>query len=75
MLASWKVDIIVLTESILYSSLPTKEFFIKGYSKPFRFGRNRNGVCVLLYIREDIPCMELKLHSHAHDIEEIFVEA
>ena len=35
--------------------------------------RNRKGE-ILLYIREDIPCKELKLHMHPHGIEGIFVE-
>ena len=33
-----------------------------------------NGGGVLLYIREDIPCEELKLHRHPHDTEGIFAE-
>ena len=36
--------------------------------------RNRNGGGILLYIREDIPCKELKLNTHPHGIKEIFVE-
>ena len=31
------------------------------------------GSGVLLYIREDIPCKELKLHRHPNDTEGIFV--
>ena len=43
-----KVDILVLTESILDSSFPTNQFIIEDYSKPFRFDRNRNGGSILL---------------------------
>ena len=43
MFASGKVDILDLTESKLDSSFPTNQFLIEGYSKPFRFDRNRNG--------------------------------
>ena len=69
-----KIDILVLTESKLDSSFPINLFFIECYSKPFRFDRNRNRGGVLLYIREDIPWKELKLHRHPHDIEVIFAE-
>ena len=50
------------------------QLLIEGYSKPFRFARNRNGDGFLSYIREDIPYKELKLGRHPHDIEEIFAE-
>ena len=43
-----KVDILVFTESKLDFSFPTNQFLIEGYSKPFRFGRNRNGFGILL---------------------------
>ena len=60
-----KVDILVLTETKLDNSFPTNQFLIEGYSKPFR---------LLVYIREVIPCKELKPHSFAEDIEGIFIE-
>ena len=69
-----KVDILVLTETKLDNSFPTNQFLIEGYSKPFRLDRSRNGVGLLVYIREDIPCKELKSYSFAEDIEGIFIE-
>ena len=69
-----KVDILVLTETKLDNSFPTNHFLIKGYSKPFRLDRNRNRGGLLVYIREDIPCKELKSHSFAENIEGIFIE-
>ena len=56
------IDILVLTETKLDSSFSSNQFILEGYSKPFRLDRNRNGG-LLVYIREDIPCKELKLHS------------
>ena len=55
-----KVDNLALTKSKLDSSFPTNQFLIEGYSKPFRFGRNRNGGGILFYIKKDISCKELK---------------
>ena len=45
-----------------------------GYPKPFRFDKNRNGVGVLLYLREDLACRELKSDNLPNDIEGIFIE-
>ena len=55
------IDILVLTETKLDSSFSSNQFILGGYSKPFRLDRNRNGGGLLVYIREDIPCKELKL--------------
>ena len=69
-----KVYVLVLTETKLDNFFPTNQFLIEGYSKPFRSDRNRNGGGLLVIIREDIPCKELKSHSFAQDIEGIFIE-
>ena len=69
-----KVDILVLTETKLSDSFTSNHFLIEGYSKPFRLDRNRNGRGLLVYIKEDIPCKELKSHSFAEDLEGIFIE-
>ena len=66
-----KVDILVLTESKLDSSFPTNQFLIECFSKAFRFDSNRNGVSIPLYIMEDTPRKELKLHRHPLNIERI----
>ena len=67
-----KVDISTITESNLGSSFTATQFLIDGYSKPFRFDRNQNAVGVLLYVREDIACRELKSDKVPNDIDEIF---
>ena len=54
-----KVDILILTENKFDSTLPTSQFLIEGYSKPYRFDRNRNGGVVLIYVEEDIPSKHL----------------
>ena len=41
---------------------------MQGYSKPYRFDRNRNGVVVFIYVREDIPSRELKIHNTSEHI-------
>ena len=73
-LSQGRVYILVLIETKLDNSFPTDHFLIEGYLKPFRLDINRNGGGLLVYIREDIPCKELKYLSFAKDIESIFIE-
>ena len=69
-----KIDILVITETKADSNFPLNQFAIQGYSKPYRFDKNRNGGVVYIYIREDIPNRELKIHNTPQDIESIFIE-
>ena len=69
-----KVDILTITESKLDTSFRTTQFLIDGYSKPFRFDRNRNAVGALLYVREDIACRESRSNRFSNDIDEIINE-
>ena len=39
------------------------QFLIKGFSDPFRIGRNVHGGGILLYVREDIPTKILSKES------------
>ena len=43
-----KADILVITETKLDSTLPTSQFLIDGYTKPYCFDRNRNGGGILI---------------------------
>ena len=67
-----KVNMLTITESKLDSSFTATQFLIDGYSKPFRFDRNRNAVGILSYVREDIACRELKSDKLPSDIDGIF---
>ena len=69
-----KVDILTITQSKLDISFRTTQFLIDGYSKPFRFDRNRNAVGVVLYVREDIACRESRSNDFSNDIDEIINE-
>ena len=42
------IDILVIVETKLDASFPESQFFIEGYSKPYRYDRNRNGGGVLI---------------------------
>ena len=69
-----KINIFVITETKTDSAFPLNQFATQGYLKPYRFDRNRNGGGAFIYVREDIPSRELKIHNTPEDIESIFIE-
>ena len=73
-IVSGNLDILVVTESKLDNSFPDGQFLMEGYSPPFRLDRNANGGGILIYVREDITCRELKDHPSLNDLEGIFLE-
>ena len=66
------IDILIISETKLDESFPQPQFYIDGYSKPFRLDRNSRGGGVIAFIREDIPCKRLFLPNI--NIEAIFFE-
>ena len=48
------LDIMLISETKLNNTFPEGQFFIKGYSRPYRLGRTANGRGLILYIREHI---------------------
>lgn len=69
------VDILIIGESKLNSSHPTLAILIDGFREPFRRDRDiNNGGGILIYVRQDIPCVQLKKHNFDEDIEGMFVE-
>ena len=65
------IDILMISETKLDSSLPNGQFQIHGYSELYRFDRNRNGGGILVFIREDIPT---KLTDSQIKIQWFFIE-
>ena len=48
-------DILIITDTKLDDTFPLSQFHIDGFSTPYRLDRNRNGVGIMIYVREDIP--------------------
>ena len=69
-----KLDIFMVSETKIDDSFPENQFIIEGYSKPFRRDRNSHGGGLLIYVRDVIPCKELKLKNIPDNIECIFIE-
>ena len=64
----------MLSETKLDASFPRGQFFIKGYTNPYRLDRTANGGGILLYIRENIPSTLVNFPGATGDIENLFVE-
>ena len=64
----------IINETKLDATCPVNQFFINGFSTPYRLDRNRNGVEIIIYVREDITSKMLTKHMFADDIESLFVE-
>ena len=73
-LISGNIDVLVLNETKLDSSFPTEQFFIQGFSPPYRVDRTGNGGGTMIYVREDIPSKELTRHTFKDHVEGIFIE-
>ena len=64
----------MVTKTKLDETLPLGQFYVEGFTMPYRLDRNRNGGRVIIYVREDIPSKILKKHKLPHDNEDIFIE-
>ena len=67
------IDIILISVTKIDHKFPTAQFFIKGFSAPYRKQRNRTGGGLLLSVREDGPSKILNPKSKT-DIETLSVE-
>ena len=50
-----KIGELMTSESKIDDSFHDSQFFIDGYSAPYRLHRNRNGGGIMLFVRNDIP--------------------
>ena len=63
------IDALMAAETKIDNSFPKGQFFIQGYSEPFRLDRNSNGGGLLVYVKEDIPSKQLKSFKFEDDME------
>ena len=68
---SSNVDIIKISEAKIDETFPARQFYIDGYTPPYRLDRNCNGGGLMIFVREDIPS---KLIENSNSIEGIFLE-
>ena len=77
-LVQGNLDIFLCSETKIDSSFPPGQFLIDGYWCPFRRDRDPRGVTrgggILLYVRDDIACKEIKVNTLPNDIECLLIE-
>ena len=67
------IDVLMVSETKTDDSFPVGNFFIDGFSTPYRLDGDSNGGGIILYVREDIPSNLLATDEKNH-IESFFVE-
>ena len=67
------IDIIFISETKIDNTFPSSQFMVDGLSKPIRLDRNDKCGGIMLFMREDIPCKQLK-PVRMSNIEGIFIE-
>ena len=66
------VDILMLPETKLNSTVPSTQFLINGFSVPHRLDQNIKGGGILLYVRDKIIVLPLNRYSLPPHIEIFF---
>ena len=64
----------MITETKLDHTFPLGQFYVEGFTMPYRFYRSCNGGGIIIFVREDIPSKILEKHKLSQDIEGIFIE-
>ena len=50
-------------------TFPLDQFYVEGFTIPYRLDRNRNGGGIIIYVREHIPSKILEKHKLTQDVE------
>ena len=64
----------MVSETKIDDTFPESQFLFEGFSKLFRLGRTAKGGGIFLYIREGIPCKDIKQITLNNSVEGFFVE-
>ena len=68
------IDLFMISETKIDDTYQTEQFKLKGYSKPIRLDRNRNGGGIMIFSRDDLSCQELEAPGKPDDVECVFLE-
>ena len=63
-----KVDVLMISETKTDETFPSKQFYIEGFTPPYRLDRNCYGGGILVYVREDIPSKLIEMNSSVESI-------
>ena len=71
LIAEWrkgKVDVLMISETKIDESFPSRQFFIEGFTPPYRLDRNCHDSGILIHVREDILSKLIKMNSSVRSI-------
>ena len=57
------IEIFMVSETKIDDTFPSAQFTLEGYGTPFLLERDADGGGLLIFVREDIPCKKLCIHS------------
>ena len=63
-----KVDVYMMSETKIDETFPSRQFFIKGFTPPYRLDWNCHRGGILVYVREDIPSKLIEMKSSSESI-------
>ena len=63
-----KVDVYMMSETKIDETFPSRQFFIKGFTPPYRLDWNCHRGGILVYVREDIPSKLIEMKSSFESI-------
>ena len=66
------IDVLLVSETKIDDSFPTRNFLIDGFSTPYILDRNSNGGGLMLFVKEDIPSNIVE--AEAKQIEGFYIE-
>ena len=69
-----KIDILMVSETKINDTFPLNQFNIDGYSQQFRLDRNSHGGGIIIYIRDHLPCKEIKSYNLPDNVEGMFID-
>ena len=55
------IDILMVSETKIDMSFPTRQFVIQDFAAPFRLDRTNTGGGILVYVRDDVPSKLLNI--------------
>ena len=63
-----KVDVLMISETKIDETFPSRQFYTEGFTPPYRLDRNCHGGGILVYVREDIPSKLIEMNSSVESI-------
>ena len=67
-------EVLLISETKLNASFVSSQFFLDGFTPPYRLDRTQHGGGTMLFIREDIPSKFLNVDTSISGIESLLVE-